>query len=100
MKKTAFAIIVLAFLFVWHLVVCHTMENENCVIDPVTDIATVKMPGAAAYGITDPDTVAGFNGGRNLTGVPNAEHYLNLGARKNLDLYAMIVSYRVTIIDK
>lgn len=100
MKKAAISGIVLTVIFLWHIYVCQTMENESYAINPVTDVVTLKLPGAASLGITDPEVVAGFNGGRDLTGIPNAEHKLNLFARQHLDLYAMIVSYRVTIIDK
>jgi hypothetical protein len=100
MKKIGIAIIISAVVFTWHLVISHSMENEFYTINPITDVATLKMPSAASYGITDADAVASFNGGRDLTGIPGAEHKLNLYARQHLDLFAMIVSYRVIIIDK
>lgn len=100
MKKAAISGIILAAVFLWHVYVCQTMENEFYAINPVSDVVTLKLPGPASLGLTDPDVVAGFYGGRDLTGIPSAEHKLNLYARQHLDLYAMIVSYRVTIVDK
>ena len=102
MKKTRAVapIIFLLLVVVWHGVVSHSMENESYQINPLTDVVTLKLPGAAAYGITDPQEAAGFNGGRDLVGVPNAEHKLNLYARDHLDVYAMVVPYRVNIVDK
>ena len=100
MKKAVILVIVFAVVFLWHAYICQTMENESYAINPVTDVVTLKLPGAASYGITDPQEVAGFIGGRNLTGIPNAEHKLSLYARQQLDIYAMILPYRVTIIDK
>jgi hypothetical protein len=99
-KKTALIVVILAAIFLWHVYVCLSMENESYNVSPVTDVVTLKLPGAASYGITDPQEAAGFNGGRDLVGVPNAEHKLNLYARQYLDVYAMIVPYRVSIIDK
>jgi hypothetical protein len=100
MKKLVAIIVLVAVIAGWHVYVWMSMENEYYTINPLTDVAILKMPGAASYGITDPQEAAGFNGGRDLVGVPAAERKLNLYARRYLDLYAMIVPYRVNIIDK
>lgn len=79
-----------------------SMENECYDINPLTDVATLKMPGAERLA---------FTGGRDLVVLPAAERNLPLSkvlvriclnrhARQYLDLYAMIVPYRVNIIDK
>lgn len=101
MKKTKIIIpIIIGLVVAWHVVVCLSMNNEYYDVNPLTDVATLKLPGAAAYGITDPAEATGFKWGRALTGVPAAEYQLNLYARKYLDLYALIIPYRVSIIDK
>lgn len=76
------------------------MQNENCEIDWLTDIATLKLPSAATSGITNPEIAGWAQLGRNLIGVPEAERQLSLYARRNVDVYAMLVPYRVTIVDK
>jgi hypothetical protein len=76
------------------------MENEYYEVNWLTDIATLKLPSAASSGITSPEGVAGFNWGRNLIGVPDAERQLGLYARRYVDVYAMLMPYRVSIVDK
>jgi hypothetical protein len=99
MRKAIPILIVLVAIAGWHFQVCMSMENECYNINPLTDVATLKIPGAERLA---------FTGGRVL---PAAERNLPLSkvlvriclnrhARQYLDLYAMIVPYRVNIIDK
>lgn len=99
MKKVVLLVVFFAAVVVWHIFVCNSMDNVYWSINPLTDVATLKMPGAASIGITDPAEKAGFEGGRALVGVPIAENKLNLYARQYFDLYAWIVPYRVAIKD-
>ncbi len=100
MKKLVLVAILFAGIILWHIFVSISMENAYWSINAVTDVATVKMPGAASVGITDPIEKVGFEGGRSLVAVPIAENKLNLYARQYFDLYAWIVPYRVRIQDK
>ena len=90
------------------------MENECYNINPLTDVATLKMPGAERLVPGAERLVPGaerlvFSGGRDLVFLPAAgrklrviqvRSCLNHYARQYLDLYAMIVPYRVNAIDK
>jgi hypothetical protein len=66
--KRKVPIAVLVAVVGWHVYVAMSMENESYSVNPVTDVAILKLPGAASYGITDPQEAAGFNGGRDVTG--------------------------------
>jgi hypothetical protein len=101
MRKAIPILIVLVAIAGWHFQLCMSMENECYNINPLTDVATLKMPGAERLA---------FTGGRVVV-LPAAERNLPLSkvlvrlclkrhARQYLDLYAMIVPYRVNIIDK
>jgi hypothetical protein len=104
MRKAIPILIVLVAIAGWHFYVCMSMENECYNINPLTDVATLKMPGV-------PGAVRlSLTGGRVVV-LPAAERNLPLSkvlvriclnrhARQYLDLYAMIVPYRVNIIDK
>jgi hypothetical protein len=94
MRKAIPILIVLVAIAGWHFYVCMSWRMNECYdINPLTDVATLKMPvpGAVRLALT---------GGRDLVGLPAAGRKLNLCARQYLDLYAMIVPYRVNIIDK
>lgn len=115
MKKPALiASVLIAVVLFWHAFLSLTARREYCSdpespqickmrvtleINPLTDVATVKMPGASSFGITDRMGTLGFNWGRSLTGGLAAENQLNLYARQYLDVYAMILAYRVRIVD-
>ena len=100
MKKVVPILVALATIVGWHVYVCLTMENESYAINPLTDVATLKMPSAASSGITDPEGVAAFKWGRNLTGAGAAEQELGLYARRYMDVYAILIPYRIAIVDK
>jgi len=101
MKKFfPFIVIIIALVFVWHLLVSASMSNENWSINPLTDVATLKMPGPAESGITDPQGIAAFEGARALVAVPIAENKLGVYAREYVDLYALLIPYRVTVVDR
>src|SRR5580692_8321332 len=101
MRKAIPILIVLVAIVGWHFQLCMSMDNECYNINPLTDVATLKMPGAERLA---------FKGGRVVV-LPAAERNLPLSkvlvrsclnrhARQYLDLYAMIVPYRVNTIDK
>ncbi|MGD0598800.1 MAG: hypothetical protein ABR988_03190 [Terriglobales bacterium] len=116
MKKPGFVLlIVVGLAIVWHIILYLPMDRERCVdevssgtcklrltlrVNPLTDVAVITAPPAAAFGITDPAVAAGFQWGFALTGTPTAESQLNLYARQYLDLYAMLLPYRVSIINQ
>jgi tRNA_anti-like len=100
MKKIVLLMVFVAVVALWHIFVAVSMDNAYWSINPLTDVATVKMPGAASVGITDPMEKAGFEGGRSLVAVPIAENKLNLYARQYFDIYVWIVPYRVSVTDK
>lgn len=101
MKKARYLIGIPVLIFLWHLLVClPSADHPDLSINPLTDVATVKMAGPGAVGITDPAAVSAFRTARDFTGIPTAERSLNLAARKWFDIYAMIVPFKVEIIDK
>lgn len=101
MRKAGITVLIIAVLvFIWHLILWSMWGGPYVNINPITDVAIVKMPGPSAFGITDPQTAAAFEGGRDLTGVPIGEHKLNNYARQYLDVYAMVLPYRVSIVNQ
>jgi hypothetical protein len=107
MRKAIPILIVLVAIAGWHFYVCMSMENECYNINPLTDVATLKMLGAERL-VPGAERLV-FTGGRDLVVLPAAERKLrviqvrsclNHYARQYLDLYAMIVPYRVNTIDK
>jgi hypothetical protein len=113
MRKAIPILIVSVAIAGWHFYVCMSMENECYNINPLTDVTTLKMPGAERL-VPGAERLA-FTGGRDLyihdtvVVLPAAERKLrviqvrsclNHYARRYLDLYAMIVPYRVNAIDK
>jgi len=54
----------------------------------------------AESGITDPQEIAAFEGTRALVAVPIAENKLSVYARQYVDLYALLIPYRVTVVDQ
>jgi hypothetical protein len=102
MRKAIPILIVLVAIAGWHFHVCMSMENE-CYnnINPLTDVATLKMPGAERLASTGGRVVVLPAAERNLPlSKVLVRICLNRHARQYLDLYAMIVPYRVNIIDK
>jgi hypothetical protein len=84
---------------VWHIILLSQLSGPKVNINPLTDVAVVMMPGPSEFGITNPEQAAAFEGARDITGVPIAEHRLNNYARQYLDVYAMVLAYRVSIVD-
>jgi hypothetical protein len=83
-----------------------SMENECYNINPLTDVATLKMPGAERLAFTGGrdlyihDTVVVLPAAERKLRVIQVRSCLNHYARQYLDLYAVIVPYRVNAIDK
>ena len=100
MWKIIIVAVIVAAIVGWHILVCLRIENESYEVNWLTDIATLKLPSAASAGITSPEGIAGFNWGRNLIGAPEAERQLSLYARRYVDVYAVLIPYRVNIVDK
>ena len=72
----------------WHLL-CLPIRDDVAV-NWLTDIVTIKGPTAA----TDLGRSL-----RDIVGIPEAERQFSLFARRNLDIYAMLIPYRVVIVD-
>lgn len=88
-------------IFLWHVFVClPSPDYPDISINPLTDVAVLKMPGPSALGITDPVEADAFRKGRDLTGISAGELSLNRAARKWFDIYAMVFPYQVEIVDK
>ncbi|HTA23028.1 MAG TPA: hypothetical protein VK763_05805 [Terriglobales bacterium] len=88
--RTQLGLIVLLIVLIggWHLL-CLPIHGDVSV-DWLTDIVTMKGPNAA--------TELGRSL-RDIVGVPEIERQLSLYARRNLDIYAMLIPYRVVIVD-
>jgi hypothetical protein len=100
MRKTILIAAVIAAIVGWHVWVWTSMRYGSLRINPVSDVATLELPGPAAFGVTDPQEVAAFEGGRALAAVPIVENKLNLYARRYFDLYALALPYRVNIVNR
>jgi hypothetical protein len=100
-KIAAVALTTATVVVIWHLIIWAEIPNtKNLDINPITDVATVKLPGASSLGFTDPQQIAAFNGARDLVGAPIGERRLSNFARQYLDVYAMILPYHISIVDQ
>lgn len=93
------AMFIVGIAFAWHILLLSQWSGPKVNINPLTDVATVRMPGPSDIGITNAEQAAAFEGARDLTGIPIGEHKLNNFARQYLDVYAMVLPYRVSIVD-
>jgi TonB family protein len=100
-KIAATALTILIAVILWHLIIWTKLPtNPQFSVNPITDVATVKLPSASSLGFTEPSAIAAFNGARDVVGAPIGERKLSNYAREYLDIYAMILPYHISITDQ
>ncbi|MGD0942547.1 MAG: hypothetical protein ABR905_22885, partial [Terracidiphilus sp.] len=56
-----------AIALVWHLILLSKLSGPKVSINPLTDVAVVRMPGPSNFGIANPQQAAEFEGARDFT---------------------------------
>lgn len=95
-KKVILPLGLFAAVFLWHIFLSLSLATPHVGVNPISDVVTVRLPGAGMTEITDPMEKAIVDGGLSLIAAPIAEKRLNLYARQRFDIYAWLVPYSVT----
>jgi hypothetical protein len=100
-KLVGFCIVLIAAILVWHIFIWSKIpSNASIDVNPLTDVAHIRISGASQMGFTDPSSISAFNGVRDLVGGTIGERELGNYAREYFDIYAMILPYHIIISDE